>query len=149
MFLCAALLLPAVTPSITAYACECGNIPIVYVLGRSVIYKTTDDWSDENKAEGNVSGGAGSVLEAAAHVLPLLNLGLLTGNWDPYCDAMFDELVPVYDQYALNEDGEIDNVSGLHPDQQTQFLIDSVRANGEQYHILQTIRRTLLRYSEI
>ena len=115
--------------------CDCGYTPIVYIVGRSTIFKTTDDDSDANKAEGNLSGGTGSVAEAVAHVVPLLTLGLTTNIWGPYCDAMFDELSPVYDQYALNDDGELDNESGLRVSQQPETLIAAVRANGRDFHI--------------
>ena len=38
--------------------CDCGYTPIVYIVGRSTIFKTTDDDSDANKAEGNLSKSA-------------------------------------------------------------------------------------------
>ena len=117
--------------------CDCGKTPVVYVKGRTTIYKDPEDNSPEGKAETNLSGGAGSVAEAVAHVLPLLSLGLTTGRWGPYCDAMFEEIVPLYEGYALNDDGEVENGSGIWSRWQIDNNIALLRSRGANWHIRQ------------
>ena len=55
------------------YKCNCGVTPIIYVKGRTNIYKDRyDELSDENMAETNFSGGTDSIIEAATNILPAL-----------------------------------------------------------------------------
>ncbi len=98
--------------------CNCGVTPIIYVKGRTNIYKDRfDELSDENMAETNLSGGTDSIIEAAKNILPALGIALLTDKWDNYCDVLFEEIRPIYDGYKLNNDGEKGegNTSGINP----------------------------------
>lgn len=119
LVLCLVMLMSAVSLAASAadYKCNCGVTPIIYVKGRTNIYKDRyGDTSSENMAETNFSGGTDSIIEAATNILPALGVALLTDEWDDYCDVLFEEIVPIYEGYKLNNDGELDedNTSGIH-----------------------------------
>ena len=118
------------------YKCNCGVTPIIYVKGRTNIYKDRyDELSDENMAETNFSGGTDSIIEAATNILPALGTALLTDEWDAYCDVLFEEIRPIYDGYKLNNDGEKDegNTSGINPDWDVDNIIKSYEAENVRY----------------
>ena len=138
VLLCAAMFFSVAAAGFAGAAdapCGCGRTPIVYVKGRTTIYKNTENNLPENKAETNLSGGTDAVLEAVAHVLPLLSLGLTTGYWKPYCDAMYEEIVPLYDQYAFSDDGDPQNESGIYDRWRLDNNIALARSRGADWHI--------------
>ena len=99
------------------YKCNCGVTPIIYVKGRTNIYKDRyAEPTSENMAETNLSGGTESIIESSANIISALGAALITDEWDDYCDVLFEEITPIYDQYKLNNDGEKDegNKSGIH-----------------------------------
>ena len=98
------------------YKCNCGVTPVIYVKGRTNIYKDPSlGTGSENMAETNLSGGTDSVIEATSNILPALGVALLTDEWDEYCDILLEEITPIYDGYKLNEDGEKGegNITGI------------------------------------
>lgn len=99
------------------YKCNCGVTPIIYVKGRTNIYKDRyAEPTSENMAETNLTGGKDAIIESALNIATSLGTALLTDEWDEYCDVLFEEVVPIYDQYKLNNDGEKGegNKSGIH-----------------------------------
>ncbi len=119
---------------LAAAECNCANTPIIYVKGRTNIYKTTDDISEGNLAELNFSGGDGAIADAALNISAAFIEGLATDEWDNYCDVLYDEISPLYDQYALGNDGEIHNQSGIDPYWSIEKLCERVRKNGINGH---------------
>ncbi len=117
--------------------CSCDKTPVIYIKGRTNIYKTTDDPSEGNMAEINLGGemNGDKIGEAALNITAALLEGLATDNWDNYCDVLYEEITPIYDQYALNNDGEIDNKSGIDPKWNVDNRIAVLKANGRQAHI--------------
>ncbi len=118
------------------YKCSCDVTPIIYVKGRTNIYKDRyDELSDENMAETNLSGGTGSVVDAALNISTALGIALLTDEWDDYCDVLFEEVRPIYDQYKLNNDGEKDegNKSGIAPEWDVDNIIAKLKTDGVKY----------------
>lgn len=109
------------------YKCNCGVTPVIYVKGRTNIYKDPSlGTGSENMAETNLSGGTDSVIEATSNILPALGVALLTDEWDEYCDILLEEITPIYDGYKLNEDGEKGegNITGI----QTEYQIENLLA---------------------
>ncbi len=108
--------------------CNCGVTPIIYVKGRTNIYKDRfAELNDENMAETNLSGGTGSLVEATVNIVTALGTALLTDEWDNYCDVLFEEIAPIYDGYRLNNDGEKGegNTSGINPAWDVDNIIKS------------------------
>ena len=114
-------------------ACNCGYTPIIDIKGTS-IYKDTENL-ELGKAEKEVSGGKDSVVEASVNISKAFAKAMITDKWDNYCDVLYEEIIPIYDQYALNNDGEIGNKSGIDPYYSTENAIARVYQNGKERHI--------------
>ena len=134
----AAILLLSSVPVMSLAAdsgkCNCGVTPIIYVKGRTNIYKDRfAELNDENMAETNLSGGTGSVVEATANIVTSLGTALLTDEWDDYCDVLLEEIAPIYDGYRLNNDGEKGegNTSGINP----AWDVDNIIKSYEEQNI--------------
>lgn len=130
LVLCVLMLFSVLSLGLTSFAgdytCDCGVTPVVYIKGRTNIYKDPSLGTDsENMAEMNLSGIKDKLPELALEIVTTLGAGFLTENWDAYCDAIFDAVAPIYDQYKLNNDGEIDNKSGIAERWQIENLLKS------------------------
>lgn len=137
VLLCIVMMLSCASAALVASAattCTCKQAPVIYIKGRTNIYKTTDDTSDENMAETNFSGGSDSIVEASKNIISAFAMALLTDEWDEYCDVLYDEIIPIYDQYKLNENGEIDNESGIDPKWSLENLLKEVQSRGKNAH---------------
>ena len=127
LILCVLMLVSTFSFAMTAFAedgeykCNCGVNPVVYIKGRTNIYKDPSLGTDsENMAEMNFSGLKDKIPEIALNLVTTLGTGFLTDNWDAYCDAIFETVAPIYDQYKLSDEGEIDNKSGIAEDWQLE-----------------------------
>ncbi len=134
MCICMIIPMASVCFSASAASCNCGKTPVIYIKGRTNIYKTTDDTSDGNMAETNFSGGQEAVIDTTKNILPAFIEALITDEWDDYCDVLYEEILPIYDQYALNNDGEIDNQSGIAPEWQIENLCAKAKREGSWRH---------------
>ncbi len=114
--------------------CNCGYTPIIDIKGTS-IYKDTTDLS-KGLAEKQFSDKSG-LASSATKISTALAGALVTDNWDNYCDVLYDEIITVYDGYALNNDGEIANNSGIDPYYSIDNAVARVYENGKNYHIEQ------------
>ncbi len=138
LVLCLVMLMSAVSLAAGAadYKCNCGVTPVIYVKGRTNIYKDPSlGESSENMAETNLSGGTDSIIEAATNILPALGVALLTDEWDDYCDILFEEIVPIYDGYKLNNDGEKGegNITGISLEYEINNLIQRYKKSNIKY----------------
>lgn len=118
-----------------AEACDCGNVPLIDIKG-TAIYKDTENLA-AGKAEKEVSGGKDAVIDASVNISKAFADAMLTDKWDNYCDVLYEEIIPIYDQYALNNDGEIGNKSGIDPYYSIDNAIARVREGGKEHHINQ------------
>lgn len=112
------------------YVCGCGVTPVLYVKGRTNIYKDTSlGTGSENMAEMNLSGGTDAIIETAANLIPAFGYALLTDEWDNYCDVLFEEIKPLYEGYKLNNDGEKGegNTSGIAERWQLENLLEGYK----------------------
>ena len=101
-------------PEQIGFICEFGNsempvenntkTPIIYIIGRTAIV-TADG---KPTIEENTNFITDVVKEAA----PLLKDGILKNNWDPYCDAIYNQVASRHETYKLNNEGEVEN--GTH-----------------------------------
>lgn len=89
--------------------CDCGNPPIVYVVGRADVY--VDPTADEPQLA--VDLDMDKILDAAKPVLPSFAKGLATGNWDEYCDELVKAVKPFFAEYQLDKEGNVKNNSGI------------------------------------
>lgn len=124
---------PAALAAVESDACSCGYTPVIDIKGTS-IYKDTENL-DLGKAEKEVSGGKDAIVESSLNISKAFAGAMLTDKWDNYCDVLYEEIIPIYDQYALNNDGEIGNKSGIDPYYSTENAIVRVYEGGRERHI--------------
>ncbi len=136
LFATMSLGLSAVAVTDDGYVCKCDVTPVIYIKGRTNIYKDVSlGTGSENMAETNLSGGTDSIIEAATNILPAFGVALLTDEWDDYCDVLLEEIAPIYDGYKLNNDGEktADNPSGINPEYEIDNLIAKYKRDNVRY----------------
>lgn len=134
LVLCLVMLMSAVSLAASAakFTCNCGVTPVIYVKGRTNIYKDPSLGTDsENLAEMNLSGGTDSIVDSTVNILTAFGTALLTDEWDDYCDVLFEEIKPLYEGYKLNNDGEKDenNTSGIAENWQLENLLKGYITN--------------------
>ncbi len=135
-FLLAVIMIISVMPMAFAadgYKCNCGVTPIIYVKGRTNIYKDRfSELTDENMAETNLTGSKEDLIKSALNIATSLGTALLTDEWDDYCDVLLEEVAPIYDQYKLNNDGEKGegNKTGINPDWDLENIIKDYKNKG-------------------
>ncbi len=115
------------------YKCNCGVTPIIYVKGRTNIYKDRySELTDENMAETNLTGSKEDLISSALNIATSLGTALLTDEWDEYCDVLLEEVAPIYDQYKLNNDGEKGegNKTGINPEWDLENIIKDYKSKG-------------------
>lgn len=142
VILCLIMLMTTMSFALTAVAddgkCNCGKTPVLYVKGRTNIYKDPSlGTGSENLAEMNFSGDTDAIVETAANILSAFGVALLTDEWDNYCDVLFEEIKPLYEGYKLNNDGEKGegNTSGIAENWQLENLLDGYE-NGRDGSIV-------------
>lgn len=113
--------------------CNCGYTPVIDIKG-TTIYKDTENLA-AGKAEKEISGGKDAVIETSVNISKAFAKAMITDKWDEYCDVLYDEIIPIYDQYALNNDGEIGNKSGIDPNYSIDSVIARAYAGGRERHI--------------
>lgn len=100
-------------PEQIGFICEFGSsempsetntkMPIVYVIGRTGIV-TAD-------GKPTIQENTNFITDVVAEAAPLLKDALLKNDWDPYCDAIYNSVAPRYENYRLNNEGEVENGS--------------------------------------
>ena len=106
VLLCAVCVLGCLAP---ASAATVQNYPIVYVMGRTWIYDKISTDSPE-LINYSTDGAMKNMITAA---IPYAANAILTGNWDTYNEKTYAMLMDVYKGFALNENGEIINDTGI------------------------------------
>lgn len=102
------MLIVCVSP---AFAAVKMPAPVVYVAGQTAyIYSDKNDIDSELYITNTLPEG---LLEDTMNDLtrPLVK-GLGTGNWDEYCDVLYNALAPVFSEIALDKNGEPKNDTG-------------------------------------
>lgn len=87
-------------------ACEQNiDMPVIYIIGRTGIYR--EDGS------GIIDENTTFMTEVVEKNGDLLAKAILTNNYTAYCDAIYKEIAEVYADYRLNNEGEVENGSGI------------------------------------
>lgn len=98
-----------------AFAAEKNSeYPIIYVTGsRHKIYADKTNPSESNRVwKIGVDIGA-TVKEALAPCLKELAAGIITDDYDKYCDELVNHIVPLFEKVVLDNNGEASNGSGI------------------------------------
>ena len=102
------LMMASVTVPLTAEAADASSIyPIVYVYGRGTpIY---------NKSGKQLyplpTSIQQQILNDKSKIMSAFSKSLVSNNWDPFCDAIYNSVAPLYEELVLDENGEIANGS--------------------------------------
>ncbi|MGN0447906.1 MAG: lectin-like protein [Acutalibacteraceae bacterium] len=101
-------------PDKIGFVCEFGDsemptenntkMPIVYIIGRTAIVKADGSPTIEENTS--------FITDVVAEAMPYLTDGILKNEWDPFCDAVYEQIASRYEDYRLNNEGEVDN--GTH-----------------------------------
>ena len=107
------MLFSAVAPVAFA-AAKNSQYPIIYVTGsRHKIYADKNNPSESNRVwKIGVDVGA-TVKEALAPCLAELAKGIVTDDYDAYCDELVNCVVPLFEKVVLDKNGEASNGSGI------------------------------------
>lgn len=83
--------------------------PIIYVIGRTPIYSKLGTPEEKETPDAEQS----QILDAVKAALPSLAKAILFGQWDAYADKAYDLIMPFFQDFGLNEEGEVNNGSGV------------------------------------
>lgn len=102
VFLCVAMTVPGLCIGVYASdTCDCGNTPIVYMYGKQTIYLTREDGSKVNPLARDDLDIGGMVKE----VVPDIAKSMATGNWDEYCEKVYNMLAPIWKDVKVDGNG--------------------------------------------
>lgn len=95
--------------------CECDETPIIYVRGRATLLQNKDLPMD------NVGGtntelpyiNSDQLMAYAEEIVPIYAKGYFEDDFEPFRKRITEIFAEVYDDYALDKNGEIDNLSGI------------------------------------
>lgn len=131
------LILTVMIPAVSVSAvdgCACGNTPVIYIKGRTMIYKDTEN-PDAGLAEKNFPKDKKEIARMTYTIATAFAKAMATDKWEDYSNVLYEEIIPMYDQYALNNDGEIDNKSGIRPEWSIDNILKRAYEGGKQRHI--------------
>ena len=85
------------------------NYPIIYIYGRSTLYKNVNTPEKEMITYSTDETMSGVIQEA----IPYAARAFLSNDWTAYSDKVYSLLMNAFDGFALNEKGEVANGSGV------------------------------------
>lgn len=117
LMLAVLLMFTVTVPAFTASAAE--NCLTVYVEGYGHrLYKNNIN-SEENRIYELNADVGGIVKEVIKPCLEKLAYGMVSDNFDAYCDELYNAMAPLYDQVRLDKNGEASDGSGWGGDMLT------------------------------
>ena len=78
--------------------------PIIFIIGRTTIYRNLSQ-PDRREAVPSISGGG--VSDAVQEALPYAAKALFLGQWDEYSEKTYEILMRYFQDYALDENGNV------------------------------------------
>ena len=124
-----------------ANTCSCENTPIIYVRGRVTIQKYNPETGLHDGDE--VFDDGDYISRIFQECLPDLAKGILTGNWDEYCEKVLDIILPAFDDFAPDLEGNIpeatDNLWSWSPEK-----LPAAHNAGTRYEYRIDTRKSML-----
>ena len=108
------LMLMSVAAPIMVYATDVTtNTPVVFIRGASRKVYESDDSDDESTVIYPFEVDIGDILlDFAKPGLESLAAGLATGDYDAYCDELYNTVAPLFEKIILDKNGEASDGSG-------------------------------------
>ena len=126
-FLCFLMLTAIVSPAASATSVTT-NTPVVFIRGASRnLYESDNVISEETKIYPLEADIGQVVSDALKPCLEDLAKGLITDNYDDYCDELYNSAAPLYENVILDKNGEASDGSG---DGQKVETMSAPRKNG-------------------
>lgn len=104
--------------TVPAFAAD-EEYPIIYLRGFGGSLYSDDKESEETKIYPLEVDVKSILSEKLGGILAELPGGFITGNWDVYCDRIFDAVAPIFQDIALDKNGEASDGSGDATDMAT------------------------------
>lgn len=82
-----------------------GKTPIIYIIGRTIIYN--------EQGQSVIPGDLSTVTNIVEQNGDLLAEAVLLNSWTKYSNTIYNGVEPLYRNYRLNNDGEVDNGSHI------------------------------------
>lgn len=100
-------------PAVSAADLPTTDTPIVFLRGASRNLYISDDSDDDSTQIFPLDIDVGQVVtDALKPCLEQLAAGLVTGNYDAYCDELYNAFAPLYEKVVLGNTGEVTDGSG-------------------------------------
>lgn len=119
-------------PVCTAMAAEATDAtPIIYVRGNGQKIYNADGEEvicdiGDLKLDGEGEDMKNKIVESCVNILlPFFAEGLLSNNWDNYGKAIYNELSPLFEQAMLDENGNAQYGTDIHPELREKTFADS------------------------
>lgn len=106
--LCFLVMAPA-SVAVDTGKCDCDEIPLIYVRGRAKLYKDKSDRT--SPAFGEIDEAAAT--EKLTGILPIWGKALVTNDFSEFGDYLVDAFYELYGGFALDENGEVTDNSGI------------------------------------
>lgn len=115
------MIMAMAVPAVSVLAAD--EYPVVYIEGFGhSLYTDTAKPSSENKIYPMETDVGAVISEALMPCLQQLASGAVTGNYDKYCDELYNAFAPLYDKVRLDKNGEASDGSGCGVDMTTKSI---------------------------
>lgn len=113
VILCALMLMSVAAP-IMAFATDVTTkTPVVFIRGASRDIYASDDSDDESTKIYPIDVDFGQLMsDCLKPVLEQLAAGIVTGDYDAYCDELYNAAAPLFEKVILDKNGEASDGSG-------------------------------------
>lgn len=113
VILCAIMIICVGAP-IMAFATDVTtNIPVIFIRGASRNVYASDDCNDDSTIIYPFDVDfKGIITDNFKPILEDLAAGLITGNYDAYCDKLYNTVAPLFEKVILDKNGEASDGSG-------------------------------------
>ena len=79
-------------------------VPIIFIIGRTTLYKHL---SEPKNRQAVPDSSSDEVTAAVKEALPYVAKAVLLGQWDEYADKAYELLMPFFEDYGLDENGNV------------------------------------------
>ena len=91
--------------------CECNETPLIYVRGRATLYQDKNNAGGKNTQLPYIEDE--KLMAYIKEIVPIYAKGYFQDDFEPFRKRITEIFAEIYDDYALDKNGEIDNTSGL------------------------------------
>lgn len=79
-------------------------VPIIFIIGRTPLYNHLSEPENRKKVP---DAGSDEISAAVKEALPYVAKAVFLGQWDAYCDKAYELLMGFFEDYGLDENGNV------------------------------------------